>query len=251
MRTIAGDPSTFPSDAERARTLVAAGGRATLCTLTGRGYPYGSAVSYAVDAVGAPLLLLSDLAEHTANARRDARASVLVASEAPAGGDPLGTARLTLVGRLERLEEPGACREAYLEAHPYSSTYADFADFGFWRLTVEECRFIGGFGHMSWVDAVDYAKSSPDPLAESAPEIVAHMNEDHADANLLYVRKLAGLERASAATLVSIDRYGLTLQATTPEGPQQARIGFERPLESAAQARPAVIELLARARARD
>ena len=50
---IAGDPHSFPTDAELARTLVAAQRRATLCTLTAKGYPYGSAVSHAVDEQGA------------------------------------------------------------------------------------------------------------------------------------------------------------------------------------------------------
>jgi putative heme iron utilization protein len=246
---IAGDPSSFPADAELARTLVATGGQATLSTLSDRGYPYGSAVSYAVDDLGDPLLLMSDLAEHTVNARRDARASLLVATPAPIADDPLSTSRLTLVGTMELLQDPGVRRERYLEVHPHASFYADFSDFGFWRLAVEECRYIGGFGHMSWVDARDYAGASPDPLAESAAGIVTHMNQDHSDANLLYAQKLAGLDTATEATLVGIDRYGLTLQAATPEGPRKARVPFEEPLTSAAEARPAVIALLGRARA--
>lgn len=46
---IAGDPSSFPSDAELARTLLWQQGRAALSTLADGGFPYGSAVSYAVD----------------------------------------------------------------------------------------------------------------------------------------------------------------------------------------------------------
>jgi putative heme iron utilization protein len=245
---IAGDPSSFPADAELARTLIGTGGRATLSTLSDRGYPYGSAVSYAADDFGDPVLLISDLAEHTVNARRDARASLLVATPAPVTDDPLSTSRLTVVGTMELLQDPGARRERYLETHPYASFYADFSDFGFWRLAVEDCRYIGGFGHMSWVEARDYASASPDPLAESAAGIVAHMNQDHADANLLYVQKLAGLRDATEATLVGIDRYGLTLQAATPDGPRKARLPFESPLTSPDEARPAVIALLGRAR---
>ncbi|OWY62044.1 hypothetical protein B7486_60515, partial [cyanobacterium TDX16] len=57
---IAGDPSTFPNDAELARTLVHGGGRATLSTLTPKGYPYGSAVSFSVDHDGNPVVLVSE-----------------------------------------------------------------------------------------------------------------------------------------------------------------------------------------------
>jgi hypothetical protein len=247
---IAGDPSTFPNDAELARTLVHGGGRATLSTLTPKGYPYGSAVSFSVDDDGNPVVLVSEMAEHTVNMRHDPKASLLVAAETPEGQDPLSTARLTLVGAVELLEDPGELKAGYLEAHPHAAYYADFTDFGFWRLVVEELRYVGGFGHMSWVKAERYAAATPDPIAAVAAGVVEHMNDDHAEANLLYVQHLAGLTDATEATMVGIDRHGVTLQAVTPKGPRQARLGFPAPLTSADDARPAVIELLHQARAR-
>lgn len=247
---IAGDPSTFPSDAELARTLAATATRATLSTLTAEGYPYGSAVSYAADDEGAPILLVSDMAEHTVNARGDDRASLLIAADTPPGADPLSTARMTLVGRLRLLDEPGERRTRYLDVHPYASYYADFTDFGFWLLDVEQCRFVGGFGHMSWFDAAAYAAATVDPVAEAAEGIIEHMNTDHAEANLLYATALAGLTDATDATMVGIDRHGITLRVTTPDAPRMARLGFPEPLAGAEDARPAVIELLATARAK-
>lgn len=247
---IAGDPSTFPPDAELARTLAASQTRATFCTLTADGYPYGSAVSYAVDHTGAPVLLVSDMAEHTVNVRGDDRVSLLVAADTPDGADPLSTARMTLLGRMHLLENPGEHREAYLAAHPYASYYADFTDFGFWRLDVEQCRFVGGFGHMSWVDGDAYAAAAVDPVALEGDGIIAHMNNDHAEANLAYATVLAGLTDATASRMVGIDRHGITLRVETPEAPRMARLGFPEPLASAADARPAVIELLAEARRR-
>ncbi|NLD77472.1 MAG: DUF2470 domain-containing protein [Acidimicrobiales bacterium] len=246
---IAGDPSTFPPDAELARTLAAAQTRATLSTLTSEGYPYGSAVSYAVDGTGAPILLVSDMAEHTVNVRGDDRVSLLVAAETPDGADPLSTARMTLVGRMHLLADPGERRDAYLAAHPYASYYADFSDFGFWQLDVEQCRFVGGFGHMSWVDGTAYAAATVDPVAVAAEAIIAHMNADHADANLSYATALAGLTDATAAHMVGIDRHGITLRVETPDAPRMARLGFPEALSSADEARPAVIALLAQARA--
>lgn len=245
---IAGDPSTFPTDAELARTLVATSTRATLCTLTPAGYPYGSAISHAADN-GAPILLISEMAEHTVNARGDDRASVLIAADTPPGADPLSTARVTLVGRLELLEDPGTSREIYLATHPYAGYYADFTDFNFWRLDVEQCRYVGGFGHMSWVTGSGYAEASVDPIAPVAEGVIAHMNDDHADANLTYARALAGLDDATSAIMVGIDRHGITLDVTTPGGPRLARLGFPEPLTSADDARPAVIDLLTLARA--
>lgn len=246
--SIAGDPASLPSDAELARTLVARHRRATLSTLTTDGYPFGSAVSYVADVGGAPVLLISEMAEHTRNLRGDDRASVLVNDQAPAAGDPLAASRLTLVGRLRPLARPGPVRQLYLEAHPYAASYIGFGDFGFWRLEVEACRYVGGFGRMSWVDAAAYAGAEVDPLAPAAAGIVAHMNDDHAEANLAYVQHLAGVADATGATLVGIDRYGLTLQAVTPEGSCLARVAFPAPLRSADEARPAIVALLRTAR---
>ena len=245
---IAGDPTSFPSDAELARTLTAGQRQATLCTLTADGYPYGSVVSYAVDGAGAPLMLISELAEHTANARGDDRVSMLIAAAAPRDGDPLGSARLTLLGRLRLADDPATPRAAYLERHPYAAAYVDFTDFSFWRLEVEKCRFVGGFGHMSWVTADAYRDAAVDPLAEEAGGIISHMNDDHADANLLYVTVLAQLGDASDAAMVGIDRYGATLRAHTPAGPRLARIAFPAPLQRAEQVRAALIGLLTAAR---
>lgn len=245
---IAGDPASFPSDAELSRTLVDGSRIASLSTLTAEGYPYGSVVSYASDDAGAPVVLISEMAEHTVNAHGDDRASMLIVDDA-GDGDPLGRARLTLVGRLAIVDDPGVLRDRYLEAHPYAAYYADFTDFGFWRLEVESCRYVGGFGHMSWVDAEGYQHADIDPLRSVAHDVVDHMNDDHGDANMLYVRILAGLDDATEATMVGIDRYGVTLRAVTSAGARLARVPFPEPLTDPEAARPAVIELLQAARA--
>ena len=79
------------SAVDAART-IASGGTATLATLTADppGFPFGSLVSYAVDATGNPLFFISELAEHTRNLRADSRASLL-ATEPQPGTDGLAT----------------------------------------------------------------------------------------------------------------------------------------------------------------
>lgn len=78
-RTLAATPGVRgePSDAERSRTLIGSVRTAALATLGEGGFPFGSLVSHAVDAAGRPLLLLSDLAEHSRNLAADPRASLL------------------------------------------------------------------------------------------------------------------------------------------------------------------------------
>ena len=99
-RTLAATPGIRgePSDAERSRTLIGAVRTAALATLGEGGFPFGSLVSHAVDAAGRPLLLLSDLAEHSRNLAADPRAS-LMATE-PGSGDPLALARVTVIGHV-------------------------------------------------------------------------------------------------------------------------------------------------------
>lgn len=248
---IAGDPTSFPNDAELARTLTSQQYQATLSTLTAEGFPYGSAVSYASDATGAPVVLISEMAEHTVNARLDTRASFLIAATTPNQADPLSTARQTMVGRLELIEKNDEIRSVYLARHPYAEYYCDFTDFNFWRLDVQSVRYVGGFGHMSWVTGEGYEASSIDPVSEVAEDIIAHMNADHTEANLLYAQKLADLPDATEATMVGVDRHGITLQVATPDAPRMARVPFPAPLKSADETRGAVIELLNVARSLD
>ena len=65
-----------PSPGATVRSLLRTQDRAALGTLDGHGAPYVSLVMLAVDHDASPLLLLSDLADHTRNSRRDARVSL-------------------------------------------------------------------------------------------------------------------------------------------------------------------------------
>jgi putative heme iron utilization protein len=88
---VVGDDLPRATAADAARTLVDAATTGTLATvaLDPAGYPFGSVVSFALDAAGEPLFVISELAEHTRNLGQDARASLLVAEQPVTGGDPL------------------------------------------------------------------------------------------------------------------------------------------------------------------
>jgi putative heme iron utilization protein len=248
---IAGDVSSFPHDAEYARTLVAAQRRGHLATLTADGFPFGSVVSYVDDASGRPVVCISAMAEHTINAKRDPRASLLVATDVPDGDDPLAAARVTLVGTLVPFESvERLLRDQYLAAHPGAGFYVDFPDFSWWRLEPSAVRYVGGFGHMSWVGADDYANSRPDPIAPSETAIRTHLDEDHADVLVDYAKAYAGLADATSARTAGVDRYGVTLWVTTPSGGRTARIAFDEPATTVDDVRAATVTLARRARLR-
>jgi heme iron utilization protein len=250
-----GDPgpsARAPSHAERCRTLASQATSATLSTIARdpRGFPYGSLVTIAVDGVGRPLLLLSELAEHTGNLQAQAESSVLMTE--PLGGhdQPLALGRVTILGPCTRVvgAELAGVREAFLAQQPSAAYYVDFKDFAFYRLEPSALRYVGGFGRMSWVSPGDYRAAEPDPLAAAAAGILKHMNGDHADAVLAYARALAGIAEATAATMTTVDRYGFEVAATTTAGPRAARLEFDSPVATADDVRRVLIAMVKRAR---
>jgi len=238
-----------PTHAERVRTLVSLSSVATLSTLSRKhaGFPFGSLMPYALDRAGRPIFLISNIAMHTQNLKIDPRASLFVA-QAGADGDPLGAARATLVGDAEPVPENELAfdREQYLARHESSRYWVDFSDFSFFRLQPIDIYYVGGFGVMGWVDARDYEEASPDPLAEAAPGILAHMNADHVDSMILLARTHARLE-ATKATMTSVDRLGFYLRLETVEGMKGARINFLRDVTTPLETRKVLVEMVRKA----
>src|SRR3954471_13092092 len=138
-------PAREPSHAERVRTLVHGERRGALSTLTSdpAGYPFGSVVSFGLADDGDPLFFVSLMAEHTQNAQRDPRGSLLVTEPVPEGADPLAGSRVTLLGLLAPIDdaaERAVAPEAYLEAHPGGVYFHRLGHFPFLRLTVSHLR---------------------------------------------------------------------------------------------------------------
>jgi putative heme iron utilization protein len=230
-----------PTLAERARTLISIGRIGTLATHSREwpGYPFGSMMPYAADEQGRPVVFVSSMAMHTQNLYEDMRASLLVLQ--PDAEDPQASARVTLVGTM--VEAAAAeVRETYVDRHENSRHWQDFADFTYYRMEAAAAYFIGGFGVMGWVSAVEYAAAAPDPLAEIAPGIVEHMNEDHADTLRRIAAHYSG-EHADRARLISVDRLGFHLRLETADGYTGVRIGFPREARNGEDARQVFVEM--------
>lgn len=156
-------PETADDPAAIARGVMRGVDRAVLATSL-EGWPYASLVLVAQDDDGTPLLLLSDLAEHARNLRREPRASLLF--DGTSGLDePLTGPRVTVLGearlgeaRLGAVEggsEPGdeaRRRERFLARHPSARRYAGFGDFRLWRLAVTRAHLVAGFGRIHWIE---------------------------------------------------------------------------------------------------
>ena len=255
--TVAGARS--PSFAERVRTLVTAEVDGTLSTLAAGaehvrdGHPFGSVVTHAVDDEGAPLVLMSTMAEHARNLDADPRASLLVSASGDGAGR-LAAARATLLGTMAAVpeDEQEAATATYLGVHP-DAFWARFPDFFVARLDVVAIRYVRGFGEMGWADPAAYAVAEPDPVAPAEADIVRHMNEDHRDALAAIVEHVVPVPDGVAVTDVeqlSCDRYGFEVRLTTDTqaGMAFARIGFDEPLVAPGAARTAMVALARRAR---
>jgi putative heme iron utilization protein len=239
-----------PSLAERARTLVSIGRTGSLSTHSRKfaGFPFGSVMPYAADDLGRLILFVSSMAMHTQNLHQDARASLLIA-QPDSSGDPLGAARVTLLGTAA--EAPAVeVRDLYLSRHDNAKYWQEYSDFAYRRLEVSSVYFIGGFGVMGWVTAEEYAGARPDPLAETAPEIIRHMNTDHPDALLLIARWVAG-EGAAEAFITTVDRLGFHLRFKTADGVHGRRVAFPREAGSKDEAKAILVEMVREARSTD
>lgn len=236
---------TSDSTAADARALMRAAETATLAT-AGRdpaGWPYASLVLVALDHDGSPILLLSDLAEHSKNAAGDDRVALLF--DGTAGrAERLTGPRLSVQGRIVKTAEPRH-RARFLARHASAAQYADFADFHVYRVALEGAHLVAGFGRIHAIAADDLRYDAPAALAAAEADIVAHMNRDHADAVALYARQLCGLAGVHAA-LVGVDPEGCDLRV----GARLARVAFETPVADARDARRALIALVQRARQR-
>jgi len=243
-------PIPEPSFAERARTLLHLGRVGSLSTLSRKrpGFPFGSLMPYALDGAGRSVFLISTMAMHTQNLQQDGRASLLV-TQPEASGDPLGAARVTLVGNVSLIAEGevGEARRLYLERHENSKYWVDFDDFSFFAMDVVDVYYVGGFGVMGWIAAQEYSQAQPDPLADAAAGILQHMNADHQDALILLARAFAGMA-AQEAVMTSVDRLGFHVRMKTEEGMKGARVAFPSEVSTPVETRKMLVEMVQQAR---
>ena len=205
-------------------------------------WPYASLVLVALAHDLSPILLLSDLAEHSKAIAADARVSLLF--DGTFGlAQPLTGPRVTLMGRAARTTDKDLTRR-FLARHPDAAMYAGFKDFSFYRLSLVRAHLVAGFGKINWLSA---AELQPRPLAglgEAEEGILAHMNGDHGDAIQRYATGLLGLS-GEGWCMTGLDSEGIDLR----RGGEIARLAFDPPLGAIEEVRPRLVDLARRARA--
>ena len=243
---------------------------ATLCTLAAKpkleGYPFGSIVPFTVDAQGRPVIMIAEIAAHTANLRRDAKASLFI-SDPLAKGDPQASWRAGIVGTLSRImtadkesryqststivsqEEYQDIHSRYVERVPNAENYIKQHDFDYWRMEeIQTVRYIAGFGRICWIEGSQLFR---DPLQggldQAVEGAVNHMNEDHQHNLIEMCEGFYGFT-PSSAKMVSLDTTGFKVEVTHPN--RTLFFSFEREID-AQSLRKAVIHVLQRARTKN
>ncbi|MEM9106711.1 MAG: DUF2470 domain-containing protein [Pseudomonadota bacterium] len=231
-----------------ARQLVSASRYGALAVILPEGgHPFASRTAVANDTDRAPVILVSDLSEHTSGLNNDPRVSLLLGE--PGKGDPLAHPRITLQCQAEKIERNDQrhtrIRTRFLRRHPKSELYVDFPDFAFYRLNPVAARLNGGFGKAYRLKPNDILIESKatDTLAELETSAVEHMNKDHADAVAVYARILAG-KKTGKWRMSAIDAAGFDLVS----GDSLTRIEFEKVLQDSRKLAPSLAELAKSAR---
>lgn len=208
------------------------------------GAPYASLVQVAFGHDASPILLISTLADHTKNLLADPRCSLLF--DGTAGlAEPLTGPRVSVQGTARQTDD-ARIAERYLARFPGARMYAGFKDFAFWTVAPARAHLVAGFGRIRWFDGFAFDASEAAELSAGESGIVAHMNEDHADAIALYATKLAG-KAAGEWSMTGVDPEGFDLRETTRG--EVARVAFERTVRDPESARVELVRLVKRARA--
>ncbi len=240
------DPSTDVKPARLTRSLLGRSRQGALATLMPRsGDPYCSLVAVASLPDGMPILLISRLAVHTKNILSDPRVSLMLDERAP--GDPLEGARIMLAGTAEEAKDDGELlKRRYLAAHPSAEEFVGFRDFSFFKIVPKGVHLVAGFGRIVDLAPRDFLTdlADADALLEAEPDIVAHMNADHADIMNLYAVKLLGASQG-AWRCTGCDPEGLDLQ----DDRRTLRLEFPERIVTPGALRQALKALADRARA--
>jgi hypothetical protein len=228
-----------PSQAERARTILASHSTGMLATVDIDGRPVVAPVPIVADAAGVPVMVVSNLSTHSSRGRRDTRAAMNI------GGRLLIQGDLRPVPGLQQVE----LTDAICASHPELRAAIESLDWSWLRLEPTRVRITDASGDERWIRPLDVAGAEPDPLVPLGSAFVAEVADKLADQLLLIAKTLAGRWLASAADVVEVDRYGLTLSVSEPAGTHDTRVPFPVRLEGPDDVHAALGALVMAARA--
>lgn len=233
-----GPKSAGSAHAAEARDLLAGRFEAVISThsVENPGYPFGSAVPYAIGHDGLPCLLLSHLSQHTHNLAADPRCGFTLVAEG--AGDLQQRGRLSAIGEISPIDLP-ASAERYFRYYPQSRFYHDELHFRFYRFHPARVHWNGGFATARWFSPDRVFTSNP-LSADAEKAVVDHMSNDHGDALAGYLRRAGHRPEPGQPVVMSgIDAEGMDLR----QGERLFRLRLARPIASREDARTVLMEM--------
>ncbi|TDI81481.1 MAG: HugZ family protein [Caldithrix sp.] len=229
----------FTGIPQEARSLLASQYFGVLSTISDKvaGYPFGSVVPYSLNRNGEPVILISDIAEHTKNIVADPRVSLTVLEHGVE--DVQGSARLTLLADAAKIAANDT-GDRYYRRFPQSKDYHRTHNFDFYCLASVTIRYIGGFGKIHWLEPEQLFLANPFNEAEEAG-IIGHMNEDHQSAMRYYLshfkEKRVAEDQTVLMTGIDAEGFDLMLQG------RPYRFQFKEAISTVQEAREILVSM--------
>ena len=232
--------------ATEARQFLRNTQQAILSTISTKfsGYPFGSVTPFILGHDGHPVILISNIAEHTKNIIANPKVSLFVFEK---GADLQANARLTLIGEAENLGKNDMDLMArYSRYFPDSIGYFAMHDFSFYRINIAQARYIAGFGKMGWLAADELidinGTGQSSTIAQLETGMIEHMNQDHTDSLVMYCQHFYDVT-LKVVNLIGIDSDGFDIGAVIADESKILRFNFESPIFDANSARMAFVAL--------
>ncbi len=194
--------------ADAARTLIRRMDAGVLSTHSVEvvGYPFGSLTPFVASHEGRPVILISDLAQHTRNILADSHVCLTVYD--PADRDKLSGNRVSIMGNGTPV--PDADRELLAERYfaffPNARKFEGVLDFHFYWVEPLRVRFVSGFGRIHWLPKEGWLVPTPQWRPKET-EIISRMNETYNHA-IIDMCMYYHLRKPRCAKIIAADPEG-------------------------------------------
>ncbi len=213
-------------------------------------FPYSTFTLVAYDYDLSPIILLSDLSEHTVNIKQNNLISLMICEEEKVYQffpkfkkqfgdyeDPMSRPRITLIGEI-KVTKDLSHKKRFLTRHPAAKLYSDFNDMNFYVLKIKTAHLVGGFAHVKWFSKKELICKDFSNFKEMEHDVIEHMNSHHKESIDLYTRKILK-NRMKNWRIVGIDPDGFDLRKKN----KLLRLFFDKEINDAKKLRGVFINL--------
>ncbi len=234
-----------------------------LATVSRNNHPEASYAPAVVDDAGNFYVYVSELSSHTANLLQEEKASVMLIEDEATCAQIFARKRITFRCNSYEITGKSTLWNEIISRFenkfgPMIKQLKTMQDFHLIQLAPKKGRLVYGFGkafdltgenlqevsHVSGLNGKGHRTSKEVPLSSAdITRIVDHMNDDHADSVLAYVKHFAEIPEATAAKLLALNTSGMDIQTTINKKEELIRVAFDHPLQSSHDAHVTMVQM--------